>query len=99
MEVITFSSDVFQHIMTRLDNMESYFKHVVKQQPLSEQWLDIDETCEFLKISKRTLQAYRDKGMLTFSQIGGKVYFSASAIEEHLQNHTRKAFAKPKYNF
>ena len=97
MEVITIQSEVFQKIMERLDAMESYFKHVVKKQPMSEQWLDIEETCNLLKISKRTLQSYRDNGLLTFSQVGGKVYFSSSAIEEHLRNHTRKAFAKPKF--
>jgi len=99
MEVITIQSDAFQAIMDRLEAMESYFKHVVKNQPLSEGWLDIDETCKLLKISRRTLQGYRDGGLLTFSQIGGKIYISAGAIEEFLRSHTRKAFAKPKYNF
>jgi hypothetical protein len=92
MEVITIQSDAFQAIMDRLEAMESYFK------PLSEGWLDIDETCKLLKISKRTLQGYRDGGLLTFSQIGGKIYISAGAIEEFLRSHTRKAFVKPKYN-
>jgi len=96
MEVITITSEAFQQLMSRIENIENYFKHVVKNQPLSEQWLDIEETCKLLKISKRTLQGYRDGGLLTFSQIGGKIYISASAIEEHLRNHTRKAFKKPK---
>ena len=94
MEVITIQSEAFQQLLNRLDNMESFFKHIAKQQPLSEQWLDIEETCLLLKISKRTLQGYRDQGIITYSQIGGKIYVSASAIEEHLKNHTRKAFKK-----
>src|SRR3989339_464582 len=96
MEVITIQSDAFEQLVEKLNNLESYFKHVVKQQPLSEQWLDIEETCQLLKISKRTLQGYRDQGIITYSQVGGKIYVSASAIEEHLRNHTRKAFKKPK---
>lgn len=86
------SSEAFQNLMGRIENIENYFKHVARMQPLSEQWLDIEETCKLLKISKRTLQAYRDQGILSFSQVGGKIYFSASAIEEHLIQHTRKAF-------
>ena len=95
MEVITIQSDAFQQLMSRLENLESYFNHVAKQQPLSEAWFDIEEACQLLKVSKRTLQNYRDDGILTYSQVGGKIYFSASAIEEHLRNHTRKAFKKP----
>jgi excisionase family DNA binding protein len=95
MEVITISSEAFQQLITRLESLESYFKHVARQQPLSEAWLDIEEACLLLKVSKRTLQSYRDEGILSFSQIGGKIYFSASAIEEHLKNHMRKAFKKP----
>lgn len=94
MEVITIQTEAFQILLHRLENLESYFKHVAKQQPLSEQWLDIEETCQLLKISKRTMQDYRDKGLISFSQIGGKIYVSASAIEEHLRNHTHKAFKK-----
>lgn len=99
MEVITITSEAFQQLISRLENMENYFKHIARQQPLSEPILDIEEACKLLKVSKRTLQCYRDDGILTFSQVGGKIYFTASAIEEHLKNHTRKAVKKPKNFF
>jgi len=95
MEVITITSEAFQQLVTRLDSLENYFKHVARKQPMSEVWLDIQETCKLLKVSKRTLQGYRDEGFLSYSQVKGKIYISASAIEEHLKNHTRKAFKKP----
>ena len=60
--------------------------------PLTETWLDIQETCVLLKVSKRTLQNYRDNGILPFSQIGGKIYFKASDIEEHLNKHYVRPF-------
>ena len=94
MEVITIQSDAFQQLMSRLESLENYFKHIARQQPMSDVWLDIEETCKLLKVSKRTLQSYRDEGILSFSQVGGKIYFSASVLEEHLKNHTRKAFKK-----
>jgi 3-methyladenine DNA glycosylase Tag len=95
MEVITITSEAFELLVKRLDSLEEYFKHVAKKQPMSDVWLDIQETCTLLRISKRTLQGYRDQGIITYSQVGGKIYMSASAIEEHLKNHTRKAFKKP----
>jgi excisionase family DNA binding protein len=95
MEVITIQSEAFQQLLSKLDNLVSYFKHVAKQQPMSDTWLDIEGACQLLKVSKRTLQNYRDDGTMSYSQVGGKIYFSASAIEEHLKNHVRKAFKKP----
>ena len=98
MEVITISSEAFQKLTERLENIESYFKHIAMKQPLSEPCLDVEEVCKLLKISKRTLQKYRMKGMITYSQAEGKIYIFASDLEEFIRNHTRKAFAKPQKN-
>lgn len=95
MEVITITSEAFKQILEKLESLDAYFKHIAMQQPLSEPYLDNEQTCQLLKVSKRTLQNYRDEGILTYAQVGGKIYYPASAIEEHLKNHTRKAFKKP----
>lgn len=92
MDIIAIESQAFQEILNNLNEIKENIKHKSKQSPLSETWLDIQETCQLLKISKRTLQAYRDNGILPFSQIGGKIYFRASDIEDHLQKHYIKAF-------
>ena len=57
MEVVTIQSDAFKQIMDRLTSLESYFNHVAKKMPLSEQWLDLEDACKFLKVSKRTIQS------------------------------------------
>ena len=90
MEVITFDSDTFKQIMDELKGLGLKIDNNIRKQPLSEVWLDIQETCQLLKISKRTLQAYRDNQVLSYSQIGGKIYFRASDIEDHLKNHYHK---------
>ncbi|RGT50947.1 DNA-binding protein [Bacteroides intestinalis] len=46
-----------------------------------EQWLGNDDVCSLLQISPRTLQSYRDNGILTYSQIGRKCYYKVSDIE------------------
>lgn len=53
----------------------------------TEKWLDNQDVCITLKISKRTLQNYRDTGVLPFSRFGGKIYYKASDIEGHLTKH------------
>ncbi len=90
MELVTLTSEAFLKIASKIDNLYSVLDKNKKANPLSDTWLDIQEVCLLLKVSKRTLQKYRDKGILPYSQIGGKIYFKASDIEEHLKNHYNK---------
>lgn len=55
-------------------------------------WLTGDEVIHLLGISKRTLQNYRDQRKLPFSQVGRKIYYKASDIEEYLSNHYIRAY-------
>lgn len=50
-------------------------------------WLSPEEVCQLLMISKRTLQNYRDQRTLPFAQIGRKIYFKSSDIEDYLTAH------------
>nr|WP_283242766.1 helix-turn-helix domain-containing protein [Marinifilum caeruleilacunae] len=60
--------------------------------PLEERWLDNQEVCQTLLISKRTLQTYRDNGTLPFSQIGSKIYYKSSDIQAHLDKNYIQSF-------
>ena len=92
MELITFESEAFKEIIRNINEIKSNLNSKGNQTPLSEYWLDIQETCQLLKISKRTLQSYKDNGILSFSQIARKIYFRAADIEEHLKKHYIKAY-------
>jgi hypothetical protein len=94
MEVITITSEAFQQIVDNISEISKKLDHANKQHPLTEVWLDIQEVCQLLKISKRTLQSYRDNKILSFSQIAGKIYFKAADIEEHLIKHYNKALKR-----
>ena len=49
----------------------------------------------FILISKRTLQNYRDRGILPFAQIGRKIYYKATDLDEFLESHhVRASFQK-----
>jgi len=94
MESTEIMQEVFRKLADKMDHIDKKLDDRKNANPLSEVWLDIQEACQLLKISKRTLQSYRDNGILPFSQIGGKIYFRASDIEEHLNRHYNKAFNK-----
>lgn len=54
-------------------------------------WLDNEDVCRLLGISKRTLQTYRDNGTLPYSQINHKMFYKASDIEALLGHPVDKA--------
>lgn len=47
-----------------------------------EKWLDNQDVCQILNISKRTLQTYRDNGTLAYSQINHKVFYKPEDVEK-----------------
>lgn len=54
-------------------------------------WLTNGDVVQILRISTRTLQSYRDRGILPFAQIGRKIYYKASDIDDYLDRHYIKA--------
>jgi hypothetical protein len=100
MEVITIESQAFSQLLTNLDNLAREI-HSQNQnnktninQPLSKEklgegdkWIDGEEVCKILKISKRTLQNYRDSFILPYTQIGRKILYKRSAVMDVLEKH------------
>jgi len=50
------------------------------------------ELANYLKVSRRTLQEYRNNGILSYYQIGGKILYRESDIEELLEKNRQEAF-------
>jgi predicted site-specific integrase-resolvase len=49
-----------------------------------------DELMKLLKVSRRTVQNWRDEGTIEFSQINGKIYYRMSAIAKMLDQNLIK---------
>ncbi|PWN64137.1 helix-turn-helix domain-containing protein [Chryseobacterium viscerum] len=56
----------------------------------TEKWLDNQEVCLVLGISKRTLQTYKNKGLLPCSKLCRKNYFKLSDVQALLHNHHKE---------
>lgn len=54
-----------------------------------ELWLDNDQVCNYLNISKRTLQSYRDKRLIKYSQFGSKIWYKFQWVQEFLQRNMK----------
>ena len=93
MEVITLQSEVFMNLVNMLKELDNKFNKLKYdvENPLTEKWLDNQEVIQLLKISKRTLQMYRDENLIGFSQIGNKMYYKTTDVEQFLKDNYNKA--------
>jgi len=91
-KAILISEESFNVLIEKLEKLEKKVDTINKECS-TEQWLTIDETCAFLKVSKRTLQSYRDKGILPFSQIGSKIYFDLKDLKVYMQRYYNQVFS------
>ncbi|WP_042370793.1 helix-turn-helix domain-containing protein [Bacteroides neonati] len=72
------------HIAYALRNSKPAFE--------GERYLTSEELCSILKISRRTLQYYRDGGVFAFIQLPGKVLFRESDIRKVLEDRLCSAY-------
>jgi hypothetical protein len=59
----------------------------LKDQNIEDPILSTDDIMSLLKVSRRTLQNWRDRGVIEFSQINGKIYYRRSAINKMLDQN------------
>ena len=57
-----------------------------------ERFLTDKEVSAWLKVSRRTLQDYRNNGILPYTQVGGKILYRASDIEKTLMKGYKEAY-------
>lgn len=63
-----------------------------KNSPSNEQFLTDKEVSAWLKVSRRTLQDYRNNGMIAYYQLGGKILYKESDIEKLVMSGYRNAY-------
>ena len=88
-EVITHKHKWVRDLFSELDRIAKDTATMADEnQPLlgGEHYLTDRELSQRLKISRRTLQDYRNNGILPSRQLGGKILYRESDIERVLQS-------------
>ena len=69
-------------------------KLLEKRQPSAygDELLTDKEVAYLLKVSRRTLQDYRNNGMVSYYQLGGKILYKESDIERMVMSGYRNAY-------
>ncbi|SDU12996.1 Helix-turn-helix domain-containing protein [Polaribacter sp. Hel1_33_78] len=97
MEAIILSTQQYKDLVNRLDQLNKQLEE--KQKKPQDTFLDNQEFLLLMNISKRTAQTWRDEGVISFSQIGSKIYYRMSDVQKLLDNNYRKAFTTKRNNY
>lgn len=92
MEAIILSKDQFSSLSNSIEEIKRVI--IKDSKKPNETYLDNQEFLLLMKISKRTAQTWRDEGKISFSQVGNKIYYKLSDVEELMEKHYIKAFKK-----
>ena len=91
MDIIAIESKTFEQMKERFKVFSNQVKDLCGDNQDKEQWLGNEDVCALLQISPRSLQSYRDNGMLSFSQIGRKCYYRLSDVEQLINNSKKES--------
>ena len=95
MEIINIEARTFEAITKRFRQFVERVNSLCRPQNKElKKWLDNQEVCLMLNISKRTLQTYRDNGTLPYSQINHKMYYNSEDVERVLNQLKNKSYGK-----
>lgn len=94
MNALILSQEQFDTIIDRINEIKSELNGNAKAN--ADEFIDNADFIQIMKISKRTAQAWRDEGKISFSQVGGKIYYKMSDIQEMLKHNYNPAFKTKK---
>lgn len=87
---------VFDALARRVGDIEEKAERLYRRQADLglQNWLDNQDVCEILDITKRTLQSYREKGLLPYSRIGYKIHYKPEDVQKLLQSSAHQSKKK-----
>ena len=94
-ELITEKNERVGHFMESLERMLKGMERLAAGcRPVlnGERYLTDKELSARLKVSRRTLQDYRNEGRIPYILLGGKILYRESDIERMLEEGYREAF-------
>ncbi len=81
------SDTEYQELIKRLTKIEAMLAQ--KQKGLSFVLYDNSDFIQLMNISNRTAHEWRNEGLITYSQIGNKIYYKQEHINEFIESYLK----------
>jgi hypothetical protein len=90
MEAIIIQKDQFNELLAKVEHIIKTIDGITASP--KESFVDNAEFLKIMGISKRTAQTWRDEQKISFSQVGAKIYYKLSDVEQLLSANHRPAY-------
>ena len=90
METKLITAEDYKALQCTLTRLESKLDKITPDQ-LDTVTYSIEEVCRMLNCSAKTLQNYRDRLLIDFSQVGPKIWFTAQDVQTFLTRNRVQA--------
>ncbi len=89
MEMVLIDKKAFDEICSHLLELEEKINRFCSPHTdlALKKWLDNQEVCEIMRISLRTLQVYREKGLIPYSRIKHKIFYKPEDVDRLMQSN------------
>ena len=90
---LSMDADEMQVVLSAISSVSRRIKEVAQTHKLlfgGEHFLTGKEVCERLYISPRTLQDYRDRKIIPYTQFAGKILYKVLDLERLLEKNFKK---------
>lgn len=83
MEIVIIERKAFEAFMAEVSSLAEKVNRLCsrKNERHLRKWMDGEEVCRLLRLSPRTLQGMRDRGVVPCSQVGKKFYYRMEDVE------------------
>lgn len=88
MKVVVIEERIFNKFLTLLNDLIRRIERTAVNDSNKQvgKWLDTQDVCMILNISKRQVQTLRTIGKLPFTQIGGKLYYKSADVQRLIES-------------
>lgn len=92
--MILIEEERFNELLLKVEKIEKFLGSQIETSEPKSGWVTNELACKLLNVTPRTMQNYRDNGIISFSKVGSKIYYKQSDLNSHLDSHFHSAFNK-----
>jgi len=81
------SEEKLNEIILKIDTIQKMLSEMENGKTIQKEWLTVKEASDFLSVTTRSMQNYRDKGLIPFTDFGGKILFHQKELQDFLMKN------------
>ncbi len=92
-EMLLIEKQMWDTLVSRVQDLTLQISHIQEKLSVSPQYYSNKELRELLNVEEKLIRKYREQGLLSYSKVGDKYWYSQHDVIEFLNRNKFEAFA------